>query len=393
MTMHTFQFYRTPHLICGAGTFSLVAEHAARFGKRCLVVTGAQSFRQSHAWQVLQEKIAAHSMHAEFVSISNEPTAENIDTIVNDAALKNTDVVIAIGGGSVLDAGKAISAMLLLNDPVEHFLEGVGTKVHPGCKVPFIAVPTTAGTGSEATKNAVISRIGAGGYKKSLRHDHFVPDIALLDPELSTNCPPQITASCGMDALTQLLESYVSIRSSIMTDSLIQMALPLVKDNLIPVSTTDGHNVTARAVMSYAAFVSGITLANAGLGLVHGFASSIGARVNIGHGTVCGTLLASVTRHTIARLRKEEDPLSPGLVKYAKAALGLCRTTETDPHPLCDQLIDTLYNFSSALAMPKLSAFGVTVHDIDPIIAETGNRNNACKLDKTDMREILQECL
>ena len=180
--------------------------------------------------------------------------------------------------------------MLPLSDGIINYLEGVELNP-PGSTVSFIAVPTTAGTGSEATKNAVISSIGESGFKKSLRHDNFIPDIAVIDPQLMLSCPETLTAACGLDAIAQLLESYVSSKSNPITDALafdaLTKAIPAFE-----VAVKDGHkNLEARASMAYGALISGITLANAGLGIVHGFASPIGGFFDIPHGVVCGTLL------------------------------------------------------------------------------------------------------
>ena len=174
-----------------------------------------------------------------------------------------------------MDAGKAISAMLTQEGSVKDYLEGVGHKHPSGNKVPFFAVPTTSGTGSEATKNAVLSEIGPNGYKKSLRHDHFVPDLAIVDPDLTLSCPPGLTAYSGMDAFTQLLEAYVSTKAHPFTDALCEKALELLSGSLLQ-AYQDGENIEAREAMSYAAWTSGIVLAQVGLGVVHGFASAVG---------------------------------------------------------------------------------------------------------------------
>ena len=189
---------------------------------------------------------------------------------------RGIDVVLSTGGGSVIDAGKAVSAMLRVEGSVAEYLEDVGTRKHPGTKVPFVAVPTTAGTGCEATRNAVLSRVGPDGFKKSLRHDNFLPDAAVVDPVLTLSCPPDITAACGLDALTQLLESFVSTKASVLTDVLALSGLEHIGNSLVPACTNSGQDIDMRANLSYAALMSGITLTSAGLGTVHGFASSIG---------------------------------------------------------------------------------------------------------------------
>src|SRR5512133_1837873 len=162
--------------------------------------------------------------------------------------------------------------MMYKQESVTWFLEGVGTMEHPGTKLPFIAVPTTSGTGSETTKNAVISNTGIKGFKKSLRHDNFVPDIAIIDPVLTVSCSPEITAACGMDCFTQLTEAFLSVKSGSLTDAIAIEGFKAIKRSLKK-CYSDGHDLEARAGMSYAALTSGICLANAGLATVHGFAS------------------------------------------------------------------------------------------------------------------------
>ena len=231
-----------------------------------LVVTGAKSFRSSGRRQSLLNRLRTNSISFFECSLSGEPTVDRIDDLVDAFRGKGVGMVVAIGGGSVIDGGKAVSAMLPVQGSVMDFLEGVGTGTHSGEKVPFVAVPTTAGTGSEATKNAVIRGNGHPLFKKSLRHDNFVPDAAVIDPELMLSCPSDITAACGMDAFTQLLESYVSTKAAPMTDSLAFSGLRYLKEALVPVSTTEGADIHCRAAMAYGALISGITLANAGLG-------------------------------------------------------------------------------------------------------------------------------
>ena len=292
----TFTFARTPRISFGAGTKSEIPGLAESIGKRILLVTGGKSFPASNHWTALAAAFQERSLDWYHISVKGEPSPELVDSAVSEYRPKNIKTVVAIGGGSVIDAGKAISAMLTHTGSVFDYLEGVGTgKKHDGRKVPFIAVPTTAGTGSEATKNAVLSRVGPQGFKKSLRHDNFVPDHAVVDPELSLSCPADITASCGMDAFTQLLESYVSLKSTPLTDSLALSGMEQVSGHLIPVCTTGASALPNRTAMAYGALLSGITLANAGLGIVHGLAATIGGLYTIPHGVICGVLAEQVT--------------------------------------------------------------------------------------------------
>jgi alcohol dehydrogenase class IV len=234
MTLN-FNFARIPEIHFGPGKIDSLPDLVLRYGSTVILLTGASSFRKSDKFDYLVKSFKNKSIQFFLNEINREPTPEDINSICREYSDTPVDVVVAIGGGSVLDAGKAISAMLGKTDPVEIYLEGVGTKGHDGSKIPFIAVPTTAGTGSEATKNAVLTRLGENGFKKSMRHNNFVPDIALVDPELSLNCPSAVTAACGMDAFTQLLESYVSTNSSPLTDALAYSGIKVMKDCLIPV--------------------------------------------------------------------------------------------------------------------------------------------------------------
>ncbi|MFW9823665.1 MAG: iron-containing alcohol dehydrogenase, partial [Candidatus Thorarchaeota archaeon] len=208
--INPFSLARMPYIIFGPGKLNELFGLINKFGDCLLFVIGKNSLKTSGKWEEIVSISSHKSFNYSMVSIAGEPSPELIDDSAGKYRDKNIDVVIAIGGGSVIDAGKAISAMIPKKDSIRNYLEGVGSKVHDGKKIPFVAIPTTSGTGSEATKNAVISEIGPNGFKKSLRHDNLIPNIAIIDPELMISCPPAISASCGMDAFTQLLEAYVS---------------------------------------------------------------------------------------------------------------------------------------------------------------------------------------
>ena len=271
----SFAYIAPPQILFGAGTFSQLGEVLARFGRRPLLVIGSKSFRNTAPYQELQSILTNLNFDIEIVHISAEPSPEMIDNIVKAHSQSARDMVIAIGGGSVLDAGKALSAMLVETGTITRFLEGVGTEKPSGRKIPFIAIPTTAGTGSEATCNAVISSVGENGFKKSLRHDNFVPNLALIDPNLTLSCPKELTVACSMDCFTQLVEGYLSTNGSSLTDALALDGIKAVNRSLRKVCT-DGSDIAARTDIAYGTLLSGIVLANAGLGTIHGFASAIG---------------------------------------------------------------------------------------------------------------------
>lgn len=390
----SFIFSHTPTIHFGAGEFSNLDTIISRIGKKALIVTGAHSFESSGKKSLIDQALTKKSVTPHFFTVKSEPSPGLINYAVSQFKNNGIDIVCSIGGGSVIDTGKAISAMLLHDDSVFDYLEGVGTgKKHDGIKVPFIAVPTTAGTGSEATKNAVLRCVGPNGFKKSLRHDNFVPDVVVIDPELMLSCPPDITAASGMDAFTQLLESYVSSKSTPLTDALAFSGLCYAAKNLIPACTTGAECIDVRAGMAYAAFLSGITLANTGLGIVHGLASAMGGLFDIPHGIICGTLVSAATKVTIDILKKRADTGEEALTKYARIGTLLSENDNGDTDHSCDLLIRKLEEWTDMLNLPLLSDIGFKESDIENILDRTGNKNNPVKLDRIEIRLILESRL
>jgi alcohol dehydrogenase class IV len=383
-----FSLARTPLIHFGAGSFSKLPTVLRAFGPRVLLVTGAGSLDRFGVWPDLEPRLRALGLDVHRVTIAGEPSPEFVDRVVSKQRSRLVSAVCSIGGGSAIDAGKAISAMLGADGSVVDFLEGVGTRVHPGSKIPFIAVPTTAGTGSEATRNAVIGRIGPGGFKRSLRHDNFVPDVAIVDPQLAIYCPAGVTAACGMDALTQLIESYVSPAASVMTDALVYTGIQHVRESLVAACTTRSHDAGTRSSMAYAALISGIALANAGLGIVHAFAATIGGSTEIPHGVVCGSLLAPATRATIRALR-ERAPQHPALGKYACIGALLSGDYAAPPERTCDLLVKVIEEWTSVLRIPRLGAYGITADSARIIAVQTSGKRNCIELTPAEVEEIV----
>jgi alcohol dehydrogenase len=275
------------------------------------------------------------------------------------------------------------------NSVLDH-LEDVGANLpHSGVKVPYVAVPTTSGTGGEMTKNAVLSMVGPEGYKKSLRHDNLIPDAVIVDPELMLSCPPHVTAACGMDAFTQLLEPYLSPLASPLSDALAWSGLEKARENMVAAATGRGGDLEVRAGMAYASMLSGAALANAGLGLVHGLASPIGGFFEIPHGVVCGTLVAETTAANIAALRRQGGNPGAGLSKYAKVGVLFGGDAGKGEAWNCDFLVERLHALTEALRLPRLSAYGIGEGDLDRIVAKTGNRQNPVKLSPEAIRGLL----
>lgn len=355
--LHTDAIQRLPALVAG-------------IGRRVLLVTGRHSFVASPHWPRLLEELDARDIDWQHASIDGEPSPQRIDALVSKHRQQSIDVVVAIGGGSALDAGKAVAGLLVTGNSVMDHLEGVGRGLpYQGPAVPMIAVPTTAGTGSEATKNAVLSVQGHDGFKKSFRDAQLVPRIALVDPSLLVDCPKPQLAANAMDALTQLLESYVSLNANAFTDALAWAGMEAFQQGFWeawqaePGQSNDGY-----ARLAYASLSSGITLAQAGLGAVHGLASPLGAFFPMPHGAVCGTLLAEATASNLAAL-ETYAPLSPAREKYARVGRLLSDSPRLNDDDARQALVAILREWCERLAMPRLGDFGMLAEDIPRVVA------------------------
>lgn len=384
-----FSVVATPHLYFGTGKISILSAVVKAIGSKMLLITGERSFPGSSFGLNLLEQMHTKGIAIEHYTIAKEPTPMMVDTAVKKFVQYAPDAVVAVGGGSVLDGGKAISAMLPLNEPVKDYLEGVGNRpAHPGVKVPFIAVPTTSGTGSEATKNAVLSQVGEKGYKKSLRHNNFVPNAAIVDPVLTVSCPPSITAACGMDTFTQLLESYLSTAANPLTDALAYEGLKRVSYSLMK-AYQEGSNLEARTNMALASYFSGITLANAGLGVVHSFASSIGGFFEIPHGAICSSLIAAANKVTVRKLRSSKSN-DVALLKYASIGKMFSIPGDKSDEYYTDLLLSVMETWATEMDIPGLAKAGVTAQDFEKIVKASDNKNNPVPLDTDEMMEVLE---
>lgn len=389
--VHPFTFYRTPRILFGIEQFGELF-NLTRNSAEVLVITGGKSFKNSEQWQQLHQTLQHQDLSFYIENVSGEPSPKLVDEITSRYRSTNIDLVISIGGGSVLDTGKAVSAMLPNNDSVMDYLEGVGRgKQHDGQKVFFIAIPTTAGTGSEATNNAVLSEPGPEGFKKSLRHQNFVPDIAIVDPLLTVSCPPNLSAASGMDAFTQLLESFVSSKASELTESLGIEAIRKMIHGL-PAVIENPSDSSARADVAYAAMISGITIANAGLGAVHGFASSVGGYTEIPHGVVCGKLTAPANIMNIKRL-EESDPENRALAKYEQIGKIFAGKEGQSRDFYITAFEEHIKQWHEQFEINRFSEYGLTSNDLEIIADTTSLKNNPVPLSKKDLIAILNDAL
>lgn len=411
-----FTLGRLPRIDFGPGSLArlpdaIASQAPADVGpgprRRVLVVTGRSSFRSTPRWQWLLDELAARGLDQESLVVEGEPSPALVDEAVRKRRAK-IDVVVGIGGGSVLDAAKAIAGLLRPGNSVLDHLEGVGPELpYRGPATPFVAVPTTAGTGSEATRNAVLSAPPPASFKKSFRDERLVAREAIVDPDLLATCPPAVIASDGLDAVTQLLESYLSTRASPVTDALGLSGLEAARDGLLAwfeaASKGPGSNLPraemdtlpARTRMAYAALLSGITLAQAGLGAAHGLASPLGARFPIRHGVACGAVLAAATRVNVAALEARE-PTGAALRRYARAGRLLTDRGDLDDAAARAALVELLADWTRRLAIPRLRELGVGAGDVPQLVAESRGssmRTNPIVLTDAEVAEILSASL
>lgn len=394
--MTPFSIARLPRIEFGAGVLKKLPDIIANYGARILLVTGARSFTDTPHWPYLIDQLAQRAIGWQHCTVAEEPSPALIDDLVRTYANDRFAAVVGIGGGSALDAAKAVAGLLPVQRSVMDYLEGVGPELpYEGPAIPFIAVPTTAGTGSEATKNAVLSVQGENGFKKSFRHDKLVAEYAIVDPDLLASCPASVIAANGVDAVTQLLESYVSAKSNAFTDALAISGLQAARDALIPLFRQHGDLARHREKMAYAALLSGITLAQVGLGSVHGLASPLGAFYPIPHGVVCGTLVAAATRVNIHSMLTRE-PNNQALARYLHVAEILCEKRFIDPDTAFTALTGLLAQWTDELALPRLSHYGLQETGLDQVIANcrgSSMKTNPIVLSDEEIRQVLVERL
>jgi alcohol dehydrogenase class IV len=396
----SFALGRLPRVTFGSGSVARLPEIVAGHGTTVLLVTGRRSLTASgRLASVLGDLGGAGLEVVGHVEIEGEPSPGVIDDAVAAWRTRSIDVVIGIGGGSVLDAAKAIAGLLRTGTSVIDHLEGIGRQLpYPGPAVPLVAVPTTAGTGSEATRNAVLSERGPGGYKRSFRDERLVAADALIDPDLLAGLGRPSIAANGMDALTQLLEAYVSLRASPITDALAIAGLEAARDGLLAWHADPAGDgaPASRSRMAYAALLSGICLAHAGLGAVHGLASPLGALSPVPHGAACGATLAAVTASNISALA-DRAPSSPALARYATLGrlLGDLPAASSD-RDARSTLITTLTAWTGALEIPRLRTFGLTQADVPAIVADargSSMRTNPVVLTDEELTAVLEASL
>lgn len=383
----TFEFATATRIRFGPGICREAGESAAAMGTRALVVTGASAARAAH----LLEDLAAHGVAHEVFAVAGEPTVDTVRQGVRQARDSDLGIVVAMGGGSALDAAKAIAALLANHgDPLD-YVEVVGKgQVLRERSMPFLAIPTTAGTGSEVTRNAVLG-VPEKRVKVSMRSHLMLPHLALVDPELTHSMPPEVTASTGLDALTHLIEAYVSNRANPLTDALCKDGIRMAASALRR-AYHEGDHAPSRHDMALVSVLGGMALANARLGAVHGFAGPVGGMFPAPHGCVCGRFLPHVMEINVRALETRARG-SAVLQRFAEIAALLTGASDATP----GQGVDWIQALCEDLVVPRLGHYGMTEADLDEVVASaqraSSMQGNPIVLTHDELMELARRAL
>lgn len=381
-----FEFATATRIIFGPGTITEAAMLAKCYGSRVLIVTGT-----SRRSDKLLNIFTKEGIRSGTFRVTGEPTLALVRQGVELARRQGCKVVMAFGGGSVIDAGKAIAAMLPNPGDLLDYLEVVGAgKALPRDSEPFVAIPTTAGTGSEVTRNAVLAST-EHQVKVSLRSASMLPKAAIIDPELTHDLPPGLTATTGLDALTQLIEPYVCARPNPMTDALCLEGMQRAARSLRK-AVRDGHDASAREDMAVAALFSGMALANAGLGAVHGFAGPIGGMFPAPHGAVCAALLPHVMAVNVTALSRDARHAA-SLERFEVVA----RVLTNNPHASIQDGVNWVKGLVEDLGIPRLASYGILPEHIPGIVEKSARASsmkaNPVVLSADELSDALRQAL
>lgn len=381
-----FEFATSTRIVFGVGTLDEAAPAARVFGRRALLVVGKSAARA----ETLLEKLKAEGLAVSLFHVDGEPTVETVVAGVQQARDQSCELVIGLGGGSALDAGKAIAALLTNPGEIYDYLEVVGQgRALVNVPAAYIAIPTTSGTGSEVTRNAVLTATSHKA-KVSLRHAWMLPRLAIVDPALTYGLPPRVTAASGMDALTQLIEPFVSNAPNPIADGFCREGIQRVARALRPAYEADDY--VAREDMALASLLGGLALANARLGAVHAFAGPLGGMFAAPHGALCACLLPVIMEANLKALR-ERAPQSAVLERFTE----LAQTLTGKPLARAEDGIAWLRVLCASFNIPALAVYGIQTQDFPAIIAQAKKANsmkgNPVELTDAELTNILENAL
>lgn len=392
MPLSSYDFLAPSRIVFGWGRWREVGPIAAGLGRRAWIVVGSRSLEAAGIVAELHAVLRECGVEPIPLARSQgEPTVADVDEAamrIRSQGVREGDLMLALGGGSAIDLAKAIAALAsnTAGDTVRDYLEGVGRGLKLDTQpLPIIALPTTAGTGSEATKNAVIS-VTSPSVKKSLRSNDLIPRAVIVDPQLAVSLPASTTAHTGMDAITQLVESYISRRAKPIPQALAAHGLCLALPAIVE-AVEDGGSRPAREAMAHAALLSGMALANSGLGLAHGVAAALGVHCNVPHGLACAVMLPAALRanRTIAQTQLAELAVAAGLV------------TNAPPAAAADTLLERIDDISRRIGIPRtLSELGVRREQVPALVCDSrGNSmdGNPRTLTDDELTDLIEELL
>ncbi len=382
-----FELVTPSRIIFGAGTLGEAGTLARGLGRRALVVTGRTPSRAQPLLAVLRE----HGVSAATFSVSGEPDVEAVRSGTALGKKEQCDHVIGFGGGGALDTAKAVAAMLTNPGDVLDYLELVGRgQTLTAAPLPWLAIPTTAGTGSEMTWNSVLTA-PEHRVKVSLRSRMMLPKLALIDPELTYDLPPALTAATGLDALTQLIEPFVCKRANPLTDAICVEGIGRVARSL-RTAFADGRDHAAREDMAVASLFGGMALANAGLGAVHGLAGPLGGMCFVPHGVICANLLPHVVAANLSALRGRE-PGNDAVLRYQRVA----RLLSGDPAATADDAVEWLRSLVADLDIPRLGGYGIgpelTAELVEKAARASSMKANPIELTRAELAAIFESAL
>ena len=381
-----FEFAAAARIVFAPGASKQLPQIARNFGTRALIVTGRNTERARPAVKSLEDA----GVKTEVFPISGEPSLEAVRAGAR-AARGNCDMVIGFGGGSAIDAAKAIAVLATNSGEPLDYLEVIGEgRPFGNAPLPFIAVPTTSGTGAEVTRNAVLGSL-EHKVKASLRSPLMLAKVALIDPDLTLDLPRDVTVNTGLDALTQVIEPYVCIRANSFTDTFCSEGIKRIAASLTKVVRNGGDGL-ARESMSFASLLGGLALANAGLGVVHGFAAPLGGMLNAPHGGLCAAVLPHGVAANIRALR-ERAAGGEALARYREAARMLTGNVTAE----AEDCARYLANLCEELSVPSLRSYGLKREQIAKLIEKAGKANstksNPIQLRADELTEIAERAL
>ncbi|MBN1126104.1 MAG: iron-containing alcohol dehydrogenase [Sedimentisphaerales bacterium] len=381
-----FEFATANRILFGVDSIRQLGDIAFKYGNTALVLTGPNPQRIQHVLDDITSQNLKHTL----VHISTEPTIDMIIRVTETARKKPFQIVIGIGGGSVLDAGKAVAALLTNPGDLMDYLEVIGKgKPLVHIPLPYIAIPTTAGTGAEVTRNAVLKATDQK-VKVSMRSPLMLPKIALIDPTLTYSMPPLVTASTGLDALTQLMESFVSARANPLTDAICREGLTRASQALLK-AYKNSNDTAAREDMALAGLFGGLALANAGLGAVHGFAGPLGGMIDAPHGVICARLLPHVMAANVAALLSQTGPES------ARRFEEIAHIVTGNSSARAIDAVEWIGALCEQLQVPSLREFGLTKQDISAVVSKaqqtSSMKGNPIALTEQELTAILTASL